>query len=113
MANGVRVMVVDDDDLFREALALFLSELEGIVVVGEARNGRDALEQAATTAPDIVLMDVDMPVLDGLEATRRLKALPSPPVVVVCTGHVGLGLATDAQAAGADALIDKLHAAAE
>ncbi|WP_372665364.1 response regulator [Amycolatopsis kentuckyensis] len=69
----VRVLLVDDQALFREALATLLATHDGIDVVGEAGNGEEALGQAAALAPDVVLMDLRMPVLDGVSATRRLR----------------------------------------
>jgi DNA-binding NarL/FixJ family response regulator len=72
--TGVRVLLVDDQPLFREALAVLLGARDGIEVVGEAGDGADALRQVRTLAPDVVLMDLRMPVLDGIAATRRLHA---------------------------------------
>ncbi len=69
----VRVLLVDDQALFREALATLLAAHDGIDVVGEAGNGDEALREAAALAPDVVLMDLRMPVLDGVAATRRLR----------------------------------------
>jgi DNA-binding NarL/FixJ family response regulator len=69
---SIRVLVADDQAMVREGLLVLLGAQEGIEVVGEAADGRDAVEKAAALRPDVVLMDVRMPVLDGLEATRRI-----------------------------------------
>ncbi len=71
--SAVRVLVVDDQALFREALATLLGARPEVEVVGEAGDGHQALERAATLQPDVVLMDLHMPVLDGIAATRRLR----------------------------------------
>jgi DNA-binding NarL/FixJ family response regulator len=69
----VRVLLADDQALFREALATLLGARPEVEVVGEAGNGAEALTRAAELAPDVVLMDLRMPVLDGVAATRRLR----------------------------------------
>ena len=78
----VRVLLVDDQALFREALGTLLATHDGIDVAGEAGNGEEALRQAASVRPDVVLMDLRMPVLDGVAATRRLR-LEHPSVQVI------------------------------
>lgn len=68
----VRVLIVDDQAMFRDALRVLLSAPGDLEVVGEAANGEQAIELCATTSPDVVVMDVRMPVMDGIEATRQI-----------------------------------------
>jgi two-component system NarL family response regulator len=70
----IRVLLVDDHQLFRRGVASLLSGREDIEVVGEASNGADAMERARELMPDVILMDIKMPELDGLAATKQLKA---------------------------------------
>ena len=83
---AIRVLVVDDQDLVRAGFRLIL-ERSGLEVVGEAADGLDAVEQATAVRPDVVLMDVRMPRLDGIEATRRILATldPAPRVIALTT----------------------------
>jgi DNA-binding NarL/FixJ family response regulator len=78
-------VLADDQPLVRTGLRMILSDVEDIAVVGEAANGREAVELASTTAPDVVVMDVRMPEMDGIEATRLVSALAAPPRVLVLT----------------------------
>jgi DNA-binding NarL/FixJ family response regulator len=73
VSGGVRVLLADDQRLVRESLATMLGLLDGIELAGTASNGEEALELAAALRPDVVLMDLRMPRLDGIEATRRLR----------------------------------------
>lgn len=82
----VRVLLVDDQTLFREGLRALLSVVDGVLVVGEAADGEEAVRQCEAAQPDVVLMDLKMPRLDGVAATRRIKALlPSCGVVALTT----------------------------
>ena len=79
------VLIADDHPAFRRGAALMLEGVEGVEVVGQAATGQHAVELAAELAPDVILMDLRMPDLDGIEATRRITRVPDPPAVVVLT----------------------------
>ena len=81
----VRVLLVDDDALVRAGLSMILASAPDLEVVGEAADGADVVTAVRTHRPDVVLMDIRMPRVDGLTATGRVTALPDPPRVVVLT----------------------------
>ncbi|WP_404351901.1 response regulator transcription factor [Phycicoccus jejuensis] len=81
----IRLLIVDDHPAFRRGLELMLSDVDDIEVVAQAASGEEAVELAAQVPPDVVLMDLRMPGLDGIESTRRLKRLHSSLSVVVLT----------------------------
>lgn len=84
--KAVRVLVVDDQRLMRDGIASLLSIQEGVEVVGTAANGQMALEQAINLSPDVILMDVRMPIMDGVTATRHvLRQLPTCKVLMLTT----------------------------
>ncbi len=85
MSDPVRVLVVDDDPMVRGALTMMLDGAEGIAIVGEAADGGEVPALVDAHAPDVVLMDLRMPRVDGIVATRRLRARPRPPEVIVLT----------------------------
>ena len=81
----IRVLVVDDQALLRTAFSSLIDAEDDLEVVGEAAEGRQAVELAASLAPDVVVMDVRMPVMDGLQATRQIMAADGAPRVLVLT----------------------------
>lgn len=86
MNELIRILLVDDQTLFRESLALLLTSQPDLMVVGQAANGEAALDLAATARPQVVLMDLRMPILDGVAATRRLRAAhPDVQVIALTT----------------------------
>ena len=114
----IRILLADDHAVVRQGLRMFLALEPELEVVGEAANGAQALEQVALLRPDVVLMDLKMPVMDGLTATREIRlheatlGLPRTPLVMLTANampeHVAAG-----QAAGADSHLSKPFNAAE
>ncbi len=116
MQNGVpslTVLIVDDHDLFAESVQAFLSTESGIAVVGRAANGEQGTRLAAEMRPDVVLMDISMPVMDGFEATRRIRAEDDDVAVLMLTGSNARADVDRAREAGAAAYVTKDRIAAE
>jgi DNA-binding NarL/FixJ family response regulator len=120
VTEPIRVLLVDDDPLVRSGLKMMLAGAKQIAVAGEADDGRGVLAAVDLHHPDVVLMDIRMPRLDGIAATRLLRAQPRPPAVIVLTtfdaeAHVQLAgeLVVRALQAGADGFLLKDTAPAE
>lgn len=103
----VRVLIVDDQLPFREASRMVVEMTDGFDVAGEAVNGEDAVDMVASLQPDLVLMDVQMPGIDGIEATRRIMLLDDPPHVLVMSTHESGSYEEPALAAGAIGFVPK------
>ena len=89
IARKIRILIADDGDVVRLAIVTLLRSHPGLEILGEARDGEEAVRLAAKHAPDIVLMELAMPGLDGVEAVRRIAAGPSSPSVLILTGAKG------------------------
>ncbi len=103
----LRILLVDDSLAFLESVSRFLSAHVGIEIVGRVLSGGEALEEVPRLCPDLVLMDLTMPEMNGLEATRHLKAQPIAPYVVILTLNNSSEYHTAALAVGADGFITK------
>jgi DNA-binding NarL/FixJ family response regulator len=104
---GVRVLVVDDQQPFRDAAVAVVQSMPGFEVVGTAASAEAALALADTARPDLVLMDVVLPELNGLEATRLLRARAQPPVVVLLSTYEAVEFGADVDRCGAAAYLSK------
>jgi DNA-binding NarL/FixJ family response regulator len=107
VSERIRVLLVDDDALVRSGLHMMLAGTESIEVVGEVDDGLGVLAAVDAHHPDVVLMDIRMPQLDGIEATRLLQAQPDPPAVVVLTTFDADELVLRALRAGASGFLLK------
>ncbi len=103
----IRVLLVDDQPVVRRGLRVRFQLEPDIQVVGEASTGSEALTLAQALTPDVVLMDIEMPVMDGIETTAALKTLVSQSAVVILSIHTDRQTRMRAQAAGAVAFVEK------
>jgi two-component system response regulator NreC len=111
--NGIRLMLVDDHDVVRTGLRSFLEAQDGLNVVAEANSGETALQRALEVNPDVVVMDITMANMDGLEATRRLKKICPDCEVLALTVHEDKQYLFEMLAAGATGYLTKQAAAEE
>jgi len=110
MSGPLRVLVVDDHEMFSEALALLFERQPGIELLAAVSSGEEAIEVCRTEAPSVVLMDVDLPGMDGIEATRRIRELCPGTRVVMLTALESHTLIASALAAGACGYVPKTRA---
>jgi DNA-binding NarL/FixJ family response regulator len=102
-----RILIVDDAPSVRESLGWLLVDEPGLAVVGDAADGSEALHQAASLNPDLVILDIELPDTDGFAVTRRLKALPRPPLVVLLSIHSDDRSRQRGAQAGCDGFVEK------
>jgi DNA-binding NarL/FixJ family response regulator len=107
MEADLPVLVVDDQAPFRMAARAVLRRMEGFALAGEAVNGEEAVAMAAELRPAMILMDINMPVMNGVEATRRIVAAQPDVVVVLCSTYNPQDLPPDASTSGARAYVNK------
>jgi DNA-binding NarL/FixJ family response regulator len=109
MFSPLRVFLVDDNETFLTALTNSLAALSYLTIIGRARSAIQALAQLGQTQTDVVVMDIAMPGLNGLDATRRIKALPDAPYVVILTMEDNAEYRAAAAAVGADGFVNKIN----
>ena len=107
IVSTYRVVLVDDAPAVREALRWALEDAGGLTVVGEAGDGFAAIDRTMALTPDLVILDVEMPGLDGYTVSRALKALPRPPAVIFLTVHDKPEFRDRGIAAGGDSFVVK------
>ncbi|MFC5905088.1 response regulator transcription factor [Streptomyces zhihengii] len=103
----VSVIIADDSEIVRRGLGDILASAADVHVVGQAWDGRSAVDMARRTSPDVALMDIRMPGMDGLTATRELRALPVPPAILILTSFGGDAYVDEALRAGAHGFLLK------
>lgn len=103
----IRVLLVDDSEEFLNSAVRFLANDSRVSVVGRASGGQEGIRLAGELGPDLVLIDLVMPVMNGLVATRLIKELPAPPLVAIVTLHDGPEYQRSAEEAGGDAFLSK------
>ena len=106
-----RILIVDDHEVVRQGVRTILKSRPQWEVCGEATNGRDALDKAKKLNPDVIIMDITMPEMSGIEATRELTKQKIPSAVLIFTMHESRNLAETVRQAGARGFVLKSHAA--
>jgi two-component system, NarL family, response regulator NreC len=112
-ARSLRILLADDHVTVRQGLKMLIESQDDMVVVSEASDGRAAVEQARTLRPDVVVMDISMPGMNGLVATRTLKEIQPDAVIVILTRHGDDAYLQELLRAGADGYVLKQSAASE
>src|SRR5689334_10942423 len=107
MADRIRVLVCDDVAMLRELIRYELEEDEGVVVVGEADNGLDSVRMVEELHPDVVVLDLAMPGVDGLEAITMMREVSNPPIILVHSGFDAETMRDRVLALGAERYLEK------
>ena len=106
-SSALRVLIVDDEPLFVEMLEVMLDAEGDIQLVGKAQDGKEALELASKLEPDVIVMDISMPVMDGIDATRAIRDHDPNASVLILTGGASVTEIDDARKAGAGGYLTK------
>ena len=113
MAPPFRILIAEDDESFLETITLLLEQDDRFVVAGAARNGEEAVTLAEELAPDVVVLDIEMPLLDGVAAARQLRAAWPQLAIVAVSGHDYEECVLEIREAGADDYVRKARMADE
>jgi DNA-binding NarL/FixJ family response regulator len=113
VAPPFRILVAEDDESFLDAIALLLEQDDRFVLAGRARDGQEAVALAEEVAPDAVVLDIEMPVVDGVEAARQLRAAAPQLAIVAVSGHDYEERVLEIRQAGADDYVRKARMADE
>lgn len=105
--NRKRILIVDDAQSVRESLGWLIENEPGLTVVGSASNGLDALRLANDLTPDLVILDIELPDMDGFAVARGLKAMPNPPFVVLLSVYGDPASRQQGSEIGCDAFVEK------
>jgi two-component system, NarL family, nitrate/nitrite response regulator NarL len=111
--DSIRVLIVDDEPLFTEMVESLLDVEDGVEVVGKAKHGEQGVKLAQELDPDVIVMDVSMPVMDGLEATREIREQDPRALVLILSGGTNVADVDKARVAGAAGYLSKDRIAAE
>jgi DNA-binding NarL/FixJ family response regulator len=112
MAVRARILVVDDAPAIRRSLRLYLEQEAGWIICGEAENGKVAIDRVQELRPDVVILDLSMPVMNGLDAARAIKAIAPGTHILMFTLHTDPHLLDEAQKVGIDQVLSKADSAA-
>jgi DNA-binding NarL/FixJ family response regulator len=112
-SSPFRILIVDDHDLIRQGVRFIFSRDPQFVICGEAANGADAIEQVKKLNPHAVILDISMPVMNGLEAAAEIRRLAPKTRIVILTMHDSAQMRNQSQEAGADAFITKSQVASK